>query len=278
MLHTYGELADAHLLQTFGFVEDLGQESNPNNTVHLPVEAVVNGCTAMAAATGAPLAPETAEARVKMLRQLGVVQHAFALPAAAPLSEELLTAAQVLLMEDEVYGEYAGSAGEGESEGLLGKAYLEDPDIAHGVCMALLRATQEATRRLPYSEDEDAALLLGADSCAWRQVCAARVRRGQRQGLQLLKEQLTELLMSLQSCDDDEDSGGEESVAEDDEEGSKYGGECAQELHVQVVSLWASCSVDSLFSAVSSALHASVGSKSSAGNAQKRPAAKRRRG
>ena len=36
VLHTYGDLSDAALLQTYGFVEDLGGVGNPHNCVRLP--------------------------------------------------------------------------------------------------------------------------------------------------------------------------------------------------------------------------------------------------
>ncbi len=45
MCHSYGELSDSQLLQTFGFLEDLPEASgNPNNCVHFPVSDLLSAC------------------------------------------------------------------------------------------------------------------------------------------------------------------------------------------------------------------------------------------
>lgn len=53
VLHTYGDLADAQLLQTYGFVEEWGPgEANPHNVAFIPADLVVEGCTAIGKAAG----------------------------------------------------------------------------------------------------------------------------------------------------------------------------------------------------------------------------------
>lgn len=45
VLHTYGDLSDAQLLQTYGFVEQLPYEQpNPHNYVLVPYQTLVAAC------------------------------------------------------------------------------------------------------------------------------------------------------------------------------------------------------------------------------------------
>lgn len=46
LLHTYGDLSDAQLLQTYGFVEDFQPGyDNPHNFVPVPVQVVLQSCS-----------------------------------------------------------------------------------------------------------------------------------------------------------------------------------------------------------------------------------------
>lgn len=118
VLHTYGDLSDAQLLQTYGFVEEWPQAravrgggssrgsstqqqgqrrlENPNNAAFVPADAVADACAAVAMAAGCDDAasPSAHTERRQLLRRLGLLQNVVIVPAEQPLSEELLTAAQ----------------------------------------------------------------------------------------------------------------------------------------------------------------------------------------
>lgn len=111
ILHTYGELSDAQLLLTYGFVDieagvaappaagnPSGQApENPNNVAFIPAGIIADSCRALATAMGLADAAAAAShrARQELLQRLGVLQHMAVVPAACPLTDELLTAAQV---------------------------------------------------------------------------------------------------------------------------------------------------------------------------------------
>jgi hypothetical protein len=208
VLHTYGDLSDAALLQTFGFVEELGEGGNPHNQVHLPLAAVEQACAAVLASCGERGVAAAGPARAALLRRLGVAGEAFALPAGEPLTAELLTAAQVLMMPEDEFAEFAAEVGGADdgAEALLGREYLEDGDFREGVCMALLAATQAALRKVAA-----AAAAAAGGAAGWRGECAARVAAGQRAGLERLKRQVMELLAegggSGGGSDEDSDEG-----------------------------------------------------------------------
>ena len=44
ILHTYGDLTDAQLLQTYGFVQDPARPNPQNKTVRLPVSQMEKVC------------------------------------------------------------------------------------------------------------------------------------------------------------------------------------------------------------------------------------------
>ena len=75
--------------------------------------------------------------RRELLRALGVLVNQLVVPGAKPLTDELLTAAQVLMMPEEAFAEYQqqyGGAAEARAPGdaaagLLGDGMLEDPDF-----------------------------------------------------------------------------------------------------------------------------------------------------
>lgn len=260
LLHTYGDLSDAELLQTFGFVEVLGEEGNPHNTVHLPHTSVVDACAAMAAAVGDEATLQAAAKRMAVLRATGMIEGTgFALPAAEPLSLPLLTATQVLLMPEEDFVEYEKSAAESAlgakpadaeaaaadapTEGedaaeaaepaeagplLLGRECLENADFRQAVCLALLRAVHARTKALPAAAEEPEKLeggVQGPANSAWRRVCAARVCAGQRHGLEVLKGELMELLQEGSGESGSEQNSDSEGMSDDEEEEEDEGEE-----------------------------------------------------
>lgn len=110
--------------QTYGFVEDFWAEQqaaaggsgakaggssvqqeqeqqqrleNPNNSAFIPADAVASACAAVAVMAGCDdaAAPAARKERRELLQRLGLLENVALVPAEQPLSEELLTAAQV---------------------------------------------------------------------------------------------------------------------------------------------------------------------------------------
>lgn len=116
--------------------------------------------------------------------------------------------------------------------GVLGRAYLDDPDYREAVCFALLRAVQGALKRYGSTAAEDEALLRqqGAAALDWRAACAVRVRLGEKQLLGRLKGAVMALLSEGSggsrseggSSEDDEDD--EDELGSDSELGSGSSG------------------------------------------------------
>jgi hypothetical protein len=102
VLHTYGDLADSQLLQTYGFVEDM-PAPNPHNYALLSYQALVEGAarTLGASEARAVVKGKLAEAKEALMAGAGLLQAAapreteFVATAEEPLSDVLLTAAQV---------------------------------------------------------------------------------------------------------------------------------------------------------------------------------------
>jgi hypothetical protein len=230
VLHTYGDLSSARLLQTFGFAEAaaaLPGGANPHDEVALPCAAVAAACAAEWAADPAAAAdPASGQAaRLALLAELNLLAPAGAavLPAAAPLTEELLTAVQVLVMPAPDFLEYAahvkGKAG--GSDGVLGRAYLDDGEFREAVGLCLLRAAQAALVRLGPGGKGGAAAdaAAAADEAHWRAACAARVRLAQRAGIDALRREVLELMAA--GGGSGEESGREEGSGSEEESGSE---------------------------------------------------------
>jgi len=102
VLHTYGELSDAQLLLTYGFLESL-PTPNPHNYALIPYKLLVEGAarTLGAAEAKRVVGGKLLEAKEELLQQGGLLQAAaareteFVATAAEPLSDELLTTVQV---------------------------------------------------------------------------------------------------------------------------------------------------------------------------------------
>ncbi|GBF94957.1 hypothetical protein Rsub_07458 [Raphidocelis subcapitata] len=115
VLHTYGDLSDAQLLQTYGFLESL-PGPNPNDFALLPFSLLSDGARrTLGADAAAALAPALLARKRALLAAGGALQAAapeateFVATAGEPLGDELLTAAQarggfwVLLMTEEEF-------------------------------------------------------------------------------------------------------------------------------------------------------------------------------
>jgi hypothetical protein len=119
--------------------------------------------------------------------------------------------------------------------GVLGRAYLDDPDFRGAVCVALLKAVQACLKRYGSTTEEDAALLAAHSAAAqqgggsggggkggrlsWRAACAVRVRLGEKLVLQRLKQNLMALLAEGDSegeGDSDEGEEGSEDLSDSD--------------------------------------------------------------
>lgn len=207
VLHSYGPLSDAQLLQTFGFVE-FGDSAaaNPHNTVHVASDLVAD-----AAQTVVKLSEAELEERTDALGAGGLLAAAREVTAFAPLTDELLAVAQVLVMPRDAFDAWSDAGG---GAGVLGAAVLGDhPDLGAAACVALLRAVEAAFKRLP---GEDRA----GEAATWRGRCAARLREGQRAGLKRLKQQLLEALCALNDGEDEDDESGSGEGNSSDDEGS----------------------------------------------------------
>jgi hypothetical protein len=243
ILHTYGDLSSARLLQTFGFAEAavaLPGGANPHDEVALPCAAVAAACAAEWAADPAAAAdPASGQAaRLALLAELNLLAPAGAvvLPAVAPLTEELLTAVQVLVMPAPDFLEYAAHVASkaGGSDGVLGRAYLDDGEFREAVGLCFLRAAQAALGRLAPGGKGGAAAdaAAAADEARWRAACAARVRLAQRTGIDALRREVLELMAagggeasgSEESGSEEEESGSEESEESEESEGEAAGG------------------------------------------------------
>jgi len=94
--HSYGNLSDAQLIQTFGFYDMPQSENtdfnNPHNTVHLSLDEVVQAAHCVAPALG--ITVDIVE-RVQHLQSYGHGNSHFSLPFSSPVTDELLTFVQV---------------------------------------------------------------------------------------------------------------------------------------------------------------------------------------
>jgi hypothetical protein len=105
VLHTYGDLSDAQLLQTYGFLEQLpgGCSANPHNYALLPYRLLLDGArrTLGGAEAAAVVGGALLRKKESLLGAAGLLQAAapgeteFVATAAEPLSDELLTTVQV---------------------------------------------------------------------------------------------------------------------------------------------------------------------------------------
>lgn len=103
--HSYGNLSDAQLIQTFGFYDlpskyDNTDFDNPHNTVRLSLDEVVRAAHAMAPALGINV--DIVE-RVQHLQSYGHGNSHFSLPFSSPVTDELLTFVQVRCWEAVMY-------------------------------------------------------------------------------------------------------------------------------------------------------------------------------
>jgi hypothetical protein len=102
VLHTYGDLSDAQLLQTYGFVERL-PGANPHNYALVSYQALVQGAalTLGKSEAKAVVRGKLLEAKEALMTAAGLLQAAaprdteFVATADEPLSDELLTTVQV---------------------------------------------------------------------------------------------------------------------------------------------------------------------------------------
>ena len=94
--HSYGNLSDAQLIQTFGFYDMPQSENtdfnNPHNTVHLSLDEVVQAAHCMALPLG--ITVDIVE-RVQHLQSCGHGNSHFSLPLSSPVTDELLSFVQV---------------------------------------------------------------------------------------------------------------------------------------------------------------------------------------
>ncbi|KAK9818347.1 hypothetical protein WJX72_011060 [[Myrmecia] bisecta] len=108
VLHTYGTLSDAQLLQTYGFVEQHpAGYTNPHNFVNVAAADMVEACKQ--AAKPLNLKAREWDTRQKLLQACGIMADQFSMTEAEPLPDTLLTAVQVLCMDR---GNYAALAAE----------------------------------------------------------------------------------------------------------------------------------------------------------------------
>lgn len=229
ILHSYGDLSDAQLLHTFGFVElvdgsaDGGSiDINPHNTVHVPMELVVECAGSLGRVSDQEL-----EERLEVLRSAGLLDVAREVPLKNPLSDALLTVVQVLLMDRKGFEVYRKELQKSEnddghgSNGLLGAGMMEvNSELMGAVCMTLLKAVHTALKQIPPSITIPSGD--GSAVSVIRAKFAAQLNATQRAGLELLKGQLAEMLCAASGGSDEGSSSGsddaEDSLNEDSDD------------------------------------------------------------
>ena len=100
VLHTYGDLSDAELLQTYGFIEHLDEPANPHhnphNNVSVSMNLVQSCCEEVARSAQADCSTPSSSERLQHLQQwLGEVEEGMKITADDPLPEQLIAAMQV---------------------------------------------------------------------------------------------------------------------------------------------------------------------------------------
>lgn len=220
MCISYGALSDAQLLRIYGFVSSAEQPSrtNPHNEVCLPLTALrhayVEQLTELGADEAAAVASQLYTTRVEPVLQT------VSLTAALPLPPALLSAALVMLLEDDEYEELLSDSNGSTPHGScgtpaastasfpvavtveeLGVSLAEEPALLHSVCALLLQALitfQGQTK----SAFRAAAVAKGTDEASeLRQHAAQQVQLGM---LDVLKAAIV-LLLEVEATVEGED-------------------------------------------------------------------------
>ncbi|DBB01093.1 hypothetical protein WJX77_011966 [Trebouxia sp. C0004] len=227
LLHTYGDLSDAQLLQTYGFVEDFEPGyDNPHNFVPVPTVLLLQSCSE----AGDEAALACFEAKKKLLQQANILKDAFVVTSQEPLPDDLVTAAQVLHMEAHEFSELekveatdgAGEAStsrpasEPQPAFLLGAGFMNDTSDAQAVCTTLLRLVEKLLGRYLTALKDDAAALHRDRPMPHRWKMAVKVRMGEKEILQSMKQAVVMLMMAQE--EDEEDSDEVEDDLDDDEQ------------------------------------------------------------
>ncbi|KAL0029185.1 hypothetical protein WJX79_001145 [Trebouxia sp. C0005] len=236
LLHTYGDLSDAQLLQTYGFVEDVEPGyDNPHNFVPVPTVLLLQSCSE----AGDEAALACFEGKRKLLQQANILKDAFVVTSQEPLPDDLVTAVQVLHMEPHEFSELEkveATDGTGEASTsrpasaepqpgfLLGAGFMNETSDAQAVCTTLLRLVEKLVGRYPTALKDDAAALHRDRPMPHRWKMAVKVRMGEKEILQSMKQAIVMLMMAQEEDDEDSDED-EDDVDDDDEIGDDNGAE-----------------------------------------------------
>ncbi|KAL3141212.1 hypothetical protein ABBQ38_003551 [Trebouxia sp. C0009 RCD-2024] len=241
LLHTYGDLSDAQLLQTYGFVEAFqpGYE-NPHNFVPVPVHLVLQSCSE----SGDETALACFESKKRLLEQAKLLRNAFVVTAQDPLPDDLVTAVQVMHMEPHEFSELEKveatddmgeastsqpASAEPQPAFLLGTGFMNDTSDAQAVCTTLLRLVDKLLRRYPTTLKDDAAALHRDRPMPHRWKMAVKVRMGEKELLQAMKQAVVMLMLDSQSPDDGDSSDEDDASPSDEEEEDSAGSDEDQE-------------------------------------------------
>lgn len=206
---------------------------NPFNFCLVPWSTVVSCCQS-SPITGAECKGPLGE-RKRQLLQLGQVLQAgeaadkteYVVTHKTPLSEELLTAVQVMVMMEEEFSQLEEDFLEGTGEGepreplrLGTELVMADREFAELVTHTLLQVIEGCLSRYPTSMVEDEALLKSTHTSPRRRL-ATLVAYGEKQLLMELKQSALKLMVQAEqaaSSEDQDDDDDEEEEEEEEEE------------------------------------------------------------
>uniref|UniRef100_A0A061RLX0 [ribulose-bisphosphate carboxylase]-lysine N-methyltransferase n=1 Tax=Tetraselmis sp. GSL018 TaxID=582737 RepID=A0A061RLX0_9CHLO len=213
LLISYGDLGDAQLLRTYGFVEDVGSRRrgdgaawNPNNRIMLSFAEVTAACRETMRKDGAD-AP--ADDRAELLHRHGVDLD-------DPLPDDLLAAVVVMHMDEEELREVAAAAG---GDGWLDELRRSPSLRRFEECESLHRAFRARTPLLHWCRED-----LG-EAAPLRRRYAQRVAEAELRVLEHATKSCLELMCSAQEDgDEDDEEEADDEEADEEESGGSSGG------------------------------------------------------
>ncbi|MEW5311949.1 MAG: hypothetical protein WDW38_003621 [Sanguina aurantia] len=247
VLHSYGDLGDAALLQTYGFVDAaIGTEDepfvNPCNHVLIPFQSIQRVCRQMnkdqgdddsgfskaKKASAAATHKQLEDRKVAMLVSCKLLQAAapanteFVLTLGNPLPDTLLTVIQVLLMLEGEFAMLLANNGpkDGEAYSLGTDLLEEDAEFGEMVAFALVQVLDIASHRYPTTAAQDVTMLANAEGFrSLRHFYAVSVRLGEKQILAEASKAVVQMIVDARSGDPP--GGASDDVASDDDEGDE---------------------------------------------------------
>ncbi|KAK9833784.1 hypothetical protein WJX74_005732 [Apatococcus lobatus] len=226
ILHSYGVLSDAQLLQTYGFVPNLPPGvSNPDNSLPVTAADVMACCqrpTPQAASNRKAKGKvndtnKLAQMREMLLEELGLATAPILLKETDPVPDPLITLAQVMHMDAQelqlLLKRSRGSKRQKRQPDSKGPAVDADSPAAMLACQSLLRLFHERSKAL--SDPTTAGKMLAV--APQRQAAAERIRRWEQQIVEQAKaEALAMIMQESDKSEEDEDSDLDESNSDSD--------------------------------------------------------------